>query len=102
MPNDERDTNPDPELRTTPDTVLAVENAGLPQSETVSEFGDAGAKERAIAIERDRNAESGGVAEQQAYLAREAQISDADREQQAKDANISNEVRGRDSKPPLK
>lgn len=101
MANDERDTSPDPEVRTAPDTVLAVENADLPQSETVSEFGDVGAKEQAISVERGRIEESGGVAEQQAYLAREARISDADREQQAKDADIRNEVRGRDSKPPL-
>jgi hypothetical protein len=53
---------------------LASENPAMPESETVSEFGDVAAKEREVAIESANDPESGGVAEQEAYLKREAAI----------------------------
>ena len=72
------------------DRPLATENAAMPQSETISEFGELAAKERAIGIERAEDLESGGGAEQRAYLRREARIDDEEREQRADLADIHN------------
>jgi hypothetical protein len=58
---------------------LATENAAMPQDETVSEFGETRAKEREIAREEARDEESGGIAEQRAYLRREERISEEER-----------------------
>jgi hypothetical protein len=68
----------------------ASENPEMPESETISEFGELAAKKRAIAIERDEDPESGGVAEQRAYLRREARIDKAEREDRADRADIHN------------
>ncbi len=72
------------------DPPLATENAAMPQDETVSEFGQLGAKEREIAREAARDPESGGVAEQGAYLRREARIGEEEREERAERADIHN------------
>jgi hypothetical protein len=69
---------------------LATENAAMPQSETISEFGETAAKEREIAIERAEDPESGGVAEQRTYLRREAEIDAEERDQRADRADIHN------------
>lgn len=72
------------------DLPLATENPAMPQSETISEFGETAAKERQIAIERAEDPESGGVAEQRAYLRREAQIDAEERDERADRADIHN------------
>jgi hypothetical protein len=77
MLNEREGKEPDQE-----DRPLATENPAMPQSETISEFGDTAAKERAIAIESAEDPESGGIAEQRAYLRREAQIDKEEREPQ--------------------
>lgn len=59
---------------------LASENPAMPESETISEFGDFAAKKREVAIESANDPESGGVAEQEAYLKREAEIEEERRE----------------------
>jgi hypothetical protein len=59
---------------------LAVENAALPESETISEFGEVEAKAREVAIESATDPESGGVAEQRAYLRWEARVDEEERE----------------------
>jgi hypothetical protein len=61
------------------DRPLATENPAMPEDETVSEFGQVGAKEREIALEAARDEESGGIAEQRAYLRREARIDEEER-----------------------
>ena len=72
------------------DLPLATENAAMPPSETISQFGETAAKEREIAIERAEDPESGGVAEQRAYLRREAAIDAEEREEHADRADIHN------------
>jgi len=69
---------------------VATENPAMPGDETVSEFGQLGAKERQIAREAARDSESGGVAEQRAYLRREARIGEEEREERAERADIHN------------
>lgn len=72
---------------------LAVENPETPEdTEAISDFGDLAAKERAVAIDRADDEESGGVAEQERYLAWQARISDEEREGRARDADINNDV----------
>jgi hypothetical protein len=61
---------------------LATENQAMPQDEGVSESGETRAKEREVAREAERDEESGGVAEQQAYLRREARIGEEEREEE--------------------
>ena len=59
---------------------LAVENAELSQSrESVSDFGELDAKRRAVAAEAGGSYESGSVATQRAYEARDAQVTDEER-----------------------
>lgn len=72
------------------DLPLATENAAMPESETVSEFGELAAKERQVAIESAEDLESGGVAEQRAYLRREARIDAEEREDRAERADVHN------------
>ena len=68
---------------------LATENAAMPRDEAVSEFGQVKAKEREVALEQARDEESGGIAEQHAYLRRGARI-DEEREERAERADIHN------------
>ena len=78
--------------RDRPDTTpLATENPAMPQDETVSEFGETAAKERLVAAESADDEESGGVREQRAYLRREEQISEEEREERADRADIHNQ-----------
>ena len=75
---------------TADDQPVATENPAMARDETVSEFGQLGAKERQIAREAARDPESGGVAEQRAYLRREAEIGEGEREERAERADIHN------------
>ena len=72
------------------DQPVATENPAMPRDETVSGFGETRAKERQIALEQARDPESGGVAEQRAYLRREARIGEEEREERADRADIHN------------
>lgn len=72
--------------------ATAVENTEMAQEHTVSDFGEVEAKRRAVAAERGGERESGDVASEQAYLRRDAQITDEMRDQRAKKANINNAV----------
>jgi hypothetical protein len=81
---DERDRQPREGM------PLATENAAMPQSDTVSEFGETAAKQRAVAIESAEDPESGGVTEQRDYLRREARIDAEEREERADQADIHN------------
>lgn len=70
---------------------LATENQEMSVNrEEISEPGSTAAKERAVAIESANDPESGGVAEQRAYLRREAEITDEERERRADAADIHN------------
>jgi hypothetical protein len=69
---------------------LATENAAMPQGETVSDFGRTDAKRAAVAEESRRDSESGDIRAQQEFLAREAQITNAMREERAEEADIHN------------
>ena len=86
----ERDDIRSGERRTSGELPLAVENPAIPDTETVSEFGETEAKRAAMAAEPGRDEESGSVAEQHAYLAREARITEEEREERAREADIHN------------
>jgi len=72
------------------DEPLATENAAMPQDRDISEFGDLRAKERLVAANEAEDTESGGVAEQRAYLRREERISEEERRERAGKADIHN------------
>jgi hypothetical protein len=82
----------------TGDVPLGTENAEMsPNEEVVSDFGELAAKERAMQGEAGRDIESGSVAEQRAYLRREARIDDEERERRADAADIHNTPNARRS-----
>jgi len=68
---------------------LATENAAMAEDTIVSDFGQTEAKRAALAAEAAREDESGGVTTQRAFVAREARVTDAMREQRAKDADVN-------------
>jgi hypothetical protein len=72
------------------DEPLATENAAMPQDEGISEFGELRAKERLVAANAAEDTESGGVAEQRAYLRREERISEEERRERADKADMHN------------
>ena len=69
---------------------IATENQAMPSDEIVSDFGETRAKERFMEVERMRDPESGGVEVQREFLAREAQVTDEERERRAEKADIHN------------